>query len=177
MGCLSSERGPPLRLADGLDVLFVRNDFVIENYAPGSGIQHSVWASTRRSGETEWSVPAPTGLPDAGSNFAVGQLPDGRLWVINNGGGLLGIRNPLTIFVSAAARGPNALRFTNASVVAWGSPFHMPPSPPSPPCELSYPSALIADRNGVPGLWVAYSVNEADIGVSWLPLGALTAGV
>ena len=30
-------------------------------------------------------------------------------------------------------------------------------------CELSYPSAVLADRNGAPGLWVVYSVAEADV--------------
>ena len=169
-GCLSWERGPPLRLADGLDLLFVRNNGAYAKYAPGSGIQHSIWASTRQSGETVWSVPAPTGLPDAGSNFASGQLPDGRLFIVSNGGGVLGIRNPLTIFIAAAASGNSSMQFTKAMVVADGSPFNMPKSPS---CELSYPSVVLAELNGVAGLWVVYSANEADVGASFVPLSAL----
>jgi hypothetical protein len=170
MGCLSMERHLT-RLASGLEVLFIRNDYVIEHFP--SGVQHSLWASTRQSGAAaEWSVPASTGLPDAGSNFATGHLPDGRLFIVSNGGGILGIRNPLTIFIAATSNGTGALQFTHASVVAWGSPFGMPSSPPT---ELSYPSVALAEHEGAPGLWVTYSVNEADIGVSWVPVAALPA--
>ena len=42
MGCLSWERQPPLRLADGLEVLFIRNDFVVEKYLLRS-ILMSTW--------------------------------------------------------------------------------------------------------------------------------------
>jgi len=45
--------------------------------------------------------------------------------------------------------------------------------PSSPPTELSYPSVALAEHEGKPGLWVTYSVNEADIGVSWVPIAAL----
>ena len=177
MGCLSWERQPPLRLADGLEVLFIRNDFVVEKY--GNGIQHSIWASTRRSPGEAWSVPAPTGIPDAGSNFAAGLLPDGRMYIVNNGAGVLAMRNPLTISVAAAAHGPGATRFTHASAIAWmvesvewGSCYTatIPVR-----CELSYPSVVLADRDGTPGLWATYSVQESDVGVSWVPLSALGA--
>ena len=122
-------------------------------------------ASTSADGGRTWSRPEPTDFPDATARTAAGNLPDGSAFVISNPSRRFG-RMPLTVALSSDGR-----RFDRALVIRGGETKPRFPGRSKWP-GWQYPSAVVWNDQ----LFVAYSINKEDIGVTRIPLSDLLRG-
>lgn len=121
-----------------------------------------LWASVSRDNGANWSKAERTEIPDAVSKMASGILPDGTIYLVNNPSQKFG-RIPLSILISR-----NGITFdrgyairteeTNARFEGRAKGH-----------GYQYPGAIVWRR----ALWVAYSINKEDVGVTRIPLDAL----
>ncbi len=131
-----------------------------------------IYASESRDNGETWSTPAKTNFPDATARSFAGNLPDGSAYIISNPATQpskthrnIGRRNPLTLTLSddgvlfdrayALRAEPTSMRFPGKNKVhGW-----------------QYPTALVWKDY----LYVAYSINKEDEGVSRIKLSDLQA--
>ena len=117
-----------------------------------------IYATVSSDGGTTWSVPSRTTIPDSPSRSFVGNLPDGRVFLIGNP--LKERRDPLTVRFS-----DDGVVFSEAKVIRRDSPpirrngFHKA-------LGFQYPAAVVMKDS----LWVVYSINKEDIEISSIPL-------
>ena len=117
-----------------------------------------IYATVSSDGGTTWSVPSRTTLPDSPSRSFVGNLPDGRVFLIGNP--LKERRDPLVVRFSH-----DGAVFNEAKLIRRDSPpirrngLHKGPG-------FQYPAAVVLKDS----LWVVYSVNKEDIEISVIPL-------
>jgi hypothetical protein len=132
---------------------------------------HRLYASLSRDRGENWTVPAPTDVPDSPSRTAVGSLPDGAVFLAGN---QLSepldraerphyTRDPLTLALSA-----DGVAFDRAVAVRSGSPKIRLPGK-GKGRGYQYPSAVLVDD----ALWIMYSVGKEDVAVSRVPLALL----
>lgn len=142
----------------------------------------SSWRNTSESG-SGWSALAHTNIPDLGSNLNAGSLADGRVFLVWNGvprphvndsaacGGRVTVRrNPLTLAMSSDGGHTfdRAFALYNSTVPKRYCGSAKPFGP-------SYPQGWAVESEGsaLDGLWVAYSDNKEDIGVTFIPIASL----
>lgn len=118
-----------------------------------------LYAATSSDNGASWTQPIETNFPDSTARFSAGNLPDGSAFVISNPGPHL-VRIPLTIALSK-----DGVLFDRAFVIRG--------EPTEPRWEglyklrgWQYPSALVWNQH----LYVAYSINKEDIGVTRIAL-------
>lgn len=151
---------------------FVRPDnSVVMIFRTKSGDPWIYASESRDQGQT-WSTPVKTNFPDATARAFAGNLPDGTAFIISNPATTpskthpnIGRRNPLTIALSddgvvfdrayAIRAEPTSMRFPGKNKVhGW-----------------QYPAAIVWKDF----LYVAYSINKEDEGVSRIKLSDLQA--
>lgn len=118
-------------------------------------------ADSSDDGES-WSQPVETNFLDSTARFSSGSLPDGSVYIISNLGAHL-VRIPLTIALSK-----DGVKFDRAFVIrgeattprweGWGKL-----------AGWQYPTSLVWGDF----LYVAYSINKEDVGVTRIELSAL----
>jgi predicted neuraminidase len=137
-----------IRRADGSLLMLFRNY---------SGF---LYGSLSRDNGTRWSNPVQTNIPDSTARFATGQLPDGTTWLINNPGPKKFDRSLLTIALSS-----DGVVFDRAFIVR-GEPTQMRYEGKSKLNGWQYPHAIVHDGH----LFVAYSINKEDVGLTKIDL-------
>lgn len=148
-----------------------------QSYRLADGSRARIWRDLSRGSERQyvqfetgpgpagpdgWQRPQRSGFRDAYSRSAVGNLPDGTAYIINNPGRG---RDPLVISLSA-----DGLTFDRHGVIAGGSPpvqFEGVAKGPG----FQYPHALLVDDT----LHVLYSIGKEDVELASIPLSALAA--
>ena len=140
-----------LRRTDGRLVMLFRNY---------SGF---LYGSFDRDSGTSWSNPVATNFPDSTARFAIGRLPDGTGWIVNNPGPKRFDRSLLTIALSR-----DGTVFDRAFIVR-GEPTRMRYQGKSKLDGWQYPNALVHDGH----LFVAYSINKEDVGLTRISLDEL----
>ena len=130
-----------------------------------------LFASLSTDNGRSWSRPARTGFPDATSRASAGNLPDGTAFIVNNPSRQpnsiypsTGRRNPLTIALSR-----DGVTFDRAYVVRGAKTTMRFPGKNKLP-GWQYPHAMVWNEH----LYVAYSVNKEDVGISRIALRDLT---
>ena len=126
-----------------------------------------LYASLSTDNGRSWSKPDRTGFPDATSRASAGNLPDGTAFIVNNPSrqpdsiiASSGRRNPLTIALSS-----DGITFDRAYVVR-GAKTTMRFLGKNKLEGWQYPHAIVWNEH----LYVAYSINKEDIGVSRIAL-------
>jgi hypothetical protein len=119
-------------------------------------------ASISTDGGRSWTLPVEISFPSATARCAAGNLPDGTAFLINNPN-QTGLRNPLTIALSH-----DGLLFDRAWTIRSG-PTRMRYSGNNKVDGYQYPNAAVWKDH----LYVAYSINKEDIGVSRIRLKEL----
>lgn len=122
-----------------------------------------LYGSLGRENGARWSDPVQTGFPDSTARFSTGQLPDGTTWLINNPGPRKFGRSLLTISLSA-----DGSVFDRAFIVR-GEPTQMRYQGKSKLNGWQYPHAIVHDGS----LFVVYSINKEDVGLTKIDLDAL----
>lgn len=128
-----------------------------------------LYASVSRDDGKTWSKPTETNFPDATARSFAGNLPDGTAFLINNPSQTpssyptVGRRIPLTISLSN-----DGVTFNRAFVIR-GETTDMRYKGKSKLAGWQYPAALA--WKGV--LYVIYSINKEDVGLTRIPLDAL----
>ena len=109
-----------------------------------------------------WSQPVETNFPDSTARFSAGSLPDGTVYIISNPGPHL-TRIPLTIALSR-----DGITFDRAFVIRgestsqrWEGLHKL--------AGWQYPSSLVWKDF----LYVAYSINKEDVGLTRIEVSAL----
>ena len=129
-----------------------------------------IYASTSSDNGQSWTRPMKTHFPDATSRICAGNLPDGTAFVINNPShspgsvySFIGRRNPLCIALS------DDQEIFNRAYVIHGEP-------PQPRFQgenklpgWQYPAAVVWKDH----LYIAYSINKEDEGVTRIALSDL----
>lgn len=130
----------------------------------------TIYASVSRDRGSSWSQPRKTHFPDATARSFAGTLPDGQAFLISNPNTVpsvthpsIGRRNPLTISLSADGR-----LFDRAYIIR-GPPTSMRFKGINKANGWQYPSAVAWQKH----LYVAYSINKEDLGVTRIALGDL----
>jgi hypothetical protein len=129
----------------------------------------NLFSSESHDRGTTWSPPRETNFPDSTARSFAGNLPDGTAYILSNPCTTpgtypsVGQRNPLTIALSAGGH-----TFDRAFVVR-GEPTDMRFKGKSKLAGWQYPSAA-AWRGW---LYIAYSINKEDVGVTRIRLDAL----
>lgn len=153
---------------------------------------HRIYVSLRSDEDESWGLGIPTNIPDSPSGVAVGELPDGRVYLIGNQ-------------VSGALDDPDTRPYRDPRNV-WPfrerdfQPEHFPRDPlvlalsadgyvfdqvwalrhSTPDARFNglgwlpgfqYPDVVVADDR----LWVLYSVNKEDVEILPIPLSLLPA--
>ena len=146
---------------------FEREDGTIVMLFRSRGITPWLYASVSSDNGRSWSRPAQTGFPDATSRASAGNLPDGTAFIINNPSRQpdsvypsIGRRNPLTIALSS-----DGITFDRAYVVR-GAKTTMRFPGKNKLEGWQYPHAIVWNEH----LYVAYSINKEDVGVSRIAL-------
>lgn len=136
-----------------------------------------LYASTRASPTDTWTTPMVTNITDDVANINAGQLPDGRVYLLNNA--LFTVfRDPLYITVSQ-----DGWHFSSTHVAVsceeeqfrekgqpWGCLYRYKGG--AKEGGVQYPQGIAVTAPGFPnGFYVIYSLNKEDIWVSRLPLG------
>ena len=130
-----------------------------------------------------WASITPTKIPDLGSNLDAGSLADGRVFLVWNGvprphvndsaacgGRLTALRNPLTLAIASDGgyKFDRVFALYNSTTPKryCGSAKSFGPS---------YPQAREVTGEGpsMDGLWIVYSINKEDIGVTFAPVRIL----
>jgi len=115
-----------------------------------------------------WTVPTRTSFPDACAKTDAGELPDGRIYVINNVLPLStkhGGRQLLGISLSR-----DGLNFDRVAVIRFIAP-PMRYEGRAKSGGYAYPDSVVVGDH----LWVIYSVNKEDIEIARIPLSELGA--
>eukprot|EP01043_Picozoa_sp_COSAG02_P020488 COSAG02_NODE_1013_length_15207_cov_4.700556_6_plen_475_part_00 len=130
-----------------------------------------------------WSPVVPTQIPDLGSNLNAGTFEDGRKFLVWNGvprphvndtaacgSRPTAMRNPLTLAISSDGGAD-----FNRAWALYNSTAQKRFCGSAKPFGPSYPQAReVADEGpALDGLWVIYSINKEDIGVSFVPADTL----
>ena len=118
-------------------------------------------ADSSDDGES-WSEPVETSFLDSTARFSTGSLPDGSVYIISNPGAHL-VRIPLTIALSK-----DGVTFDRAFVIRgeattqrWEGLHKL--------AGWQYPTSLVWGDY----LYVAYSINKEDVGITRIELSAL----
>ena len=130
-----------------------------------------IYASVSRDRGTNWSKPVATSYPDATARAFAGNLPDGTAFIISNTNTTptkshpsIGRRNPLTIALSDDGRLFNRAYIVRRAATQMRFPgIHKLDG-------WQYPTALVWKQS----LYVAYSINKEDVGVTRISLADLT---
>ena len=149
---------------------FVRRDgTVVMIFRTKSGDPWIYASVSKNKGET-WSQPVKTNFPDATSRAFAGSLPDGTAFIISNPNTTpsdthpsIGRRNPLTMALS-----DDGIVFDRAYVVR-AEPTSMRFKGKNKVDGWQYPAAVFWKDH----LYVAYSINKEDEGVTRIALGNL----
>ncbi len=149
---------------------FVRSDgTVVMIFRANLGIPWLYASVSTDNGET-WSKPAKTNFPAATARSFAGNLPDGTAYVINNSSQtprpnhkVIGRRNPLTIALS-----DDGILFDRAYVIR-AEPTSMRFKGDHKADGWQYPAAVVSKDH----LYVAYSINKEDEGVTRIALSDL----
>ncbi len=142
----------PLIREDGTLVMAFRND---------SG---GLYASESTDNGVSWTTPVPTGFPDSTARFATGRLPDGTTYLINNP-----MPEKFDRSVLAIALSRDGDTFVRALSVR-GEPTHMRFAGRSKLDGWQYPDAIVWREH----LYVFYSINKEDVGVTRIALAELS---
>ena len=145
-----------------------------------------LWASTSTRRPTDngvqWSTPVPTSIPDLQSNLNAGVLPDSQRFLISNlvprpaffdapCNRTTQLREPLAITLSSdgGATFDRAFAIVNTTTPKrfCGSAKSIGPSYPQA-------RAVAGEGGSLDGLWIAYSINKEDVGVTRIPFSALS---
>ena len=119
-----------------------------------------LYAATSRDQGRSWSTPMQTNFPDSTARFALGKLPDGTIYLINNPGPKSFVRQLLAISTSRDGQEfdrswiirnePTTMRFPGKNKLdGW-----------------QYPHAIVWKSF----LYVIYSINKEDVAVTRIPL-------
>ena len=146
---------------------FVRSDgSLVTIFRTRSG-DFSIYASQSLDRGDTWSTPVKTEFPDATARAFSGNLPSGAAFVISNPSITpdnnhpnIGSRNPLTIALSA-----DGTVFTHAWIIR-SEPTRMRFQGVNKLDGWQYPAATVWGD----ALYIAYSINKEDIGVSKIKL-------
>ena len=129
-----------------------------------------LYASESTDHAVSWSKPVRTNFPDATARSCGGNLPDGTAYIINNSTQTprpnipaLGIRNPLTIALSKDGR-----VFDRAYVIR-NEPTRKRFDSGTKANGWQYPAAVVWNDY----LYVIYSINKEDVGVSRIAVSEL----
>ncbi len=119
-----------------------------------------LYAATSRDQGRSWSTPMQTNFPDSTARFALGKLPDGTIYLINNPGPKSFVRQLLAISTSRDGQEfdrswiirnePTTMRFPGKNKLdGW-----------------QYPHAMVWKSY----LYVIYSINKEDVAVTRISL-------
>ncbi len=155
---------------------------------------HRLYASARKSEDEEWGLAIPTNIPDSPSGVAVGELPDGQVYLIGNqiagelddpdarpyrhAGKLWPFaerdfqpehfpRDPLTLAISQ-----DGYLFDRIWAIRWDCPIPRHNALGWIP-GYQYPHAIVVGET----LWVICSVNKEDIEVMQIPIARVNEKV
>ena len=130
-----------------------------------------MYASTSSDDGLTWTRPEKTNFPDAEARICAGNLPDGKAYVINNPSHsvnsvykFIGRRIPLTIALS-----DDGITFDRAYVIHNSNTTMRFPGTNKLP-GWQYPAAVVWRNH----LYVAYSINKEDEGITRIALSELT---
>ncbi len=140
---------------------FARRDGLI--VAPFRNSSGFLYASTSQDNGLTWTVPRKTNFPDSTARFCTGQLPDGRIFLINNPGPGRLNRGLLTIALS-----DDGVTFDRAWLIR-GEPTKQRFVGKQKLDGWQYPNALVWNES----LYVAYSVNKEDVWLTRISLSEL----
>ncbi len=132
-----------------------------------------IYAGVSKDNGESWSKPVKTNFPDATARAFAGNLPDGTAFIISNPSRVpnkthpsIGRRNPLTIALS-----DDGVLFDRAFVIRSGE-TNMRFKGINKLDGWQYPTAVVWKDH----LYVAYSINKEDEGVTRIALRDLQAG-
>ena len=132
-----------------------------------------IYASLSKDKGASWSRPAKTNFPDATARAFAGNLPDGTAFIISNPSRVpnkrhpsIGRRNPLTIALSK-----DGVLFDRAFVIR-SEETSMRFKGINKLDGWQYPTAVVWKDH----LYVAYSINKEDEGITRIALPDLRAG-
>jgi hypothetical protein len=134
--------------------------------------------AVRSSPTASWSAVGLSDIPDTGSNFDAGNLPDGRPFLLANSMPDI-IRDPLFLSTSGDGWNFNAtLALTSCSLPVYASAdqptgclsrFNID----SKEFGCQSPQALVLTAPGFEGFWATYSLNNEDIWVLHAPFSSM----
>jgi len=138
--------------------MFQREDGVVVSLLRNSS--GFLYAATSHDQGHSWSTPVQTNFPDSTARFALGKFPDGTIYLINNPGPKSFVRQLLAISTSRDGQEfdrswiirnePTTMRFPGKNKLdGW-----------------QYPHAIVWKSY----LYVIYSINKEDVGVTRIPL-------
>lgn len=146
---------------------FERGDGTVVMLFRSRGNNPWLYASVSTDHGRSWSKPARTDFPDATSRASAGNLPDGTAFIVNNPSrhpdtvyASIGRRNPLTIALSR-----DGVTFDHAYVIR-GEKTTMRFPGKNKLSGWQYPHAAVWNEH----LYIAYSVNKEDVGVTRIAL-------
>ena len=119
-----------------------------------------LYGSTSRDGGRTWTDPVQTNFPDSLARASAGNLPDGTAYIISNSSPKRLDRSLLTIALSA-----DGVTFDRAWLVR-GEPTEQRFSGKDKIKGWQYPHALLWKDE----LYIAYSINKEDVGVTRIAL-------
>lgn len=136
--------------------------------------------TSRTMAESNWSAPVATNIPDINSNINAGSLSVGGVFLVSNAVPRLPwhdapcnrttvLREPLVLSLSRDGKSFSAAWavFNSSTPKRYcGSAKSVGPS---------YPQAreVVGESPDLNGLWIAYSVNKEDVGVTYVPTRVL----